>query len=125
VAAPVFHEVASEALRVMEIPKDLPDDLPSPNLVARNSDLNDLVADSGADGPNILDDSDDDAPASEDQGPGRVPDFKGKSMRAVLAEAAAKGLTVLPDGSGVARVQAPPPGAILHQGERIRVRFSR
>ena len=127
VAAPVFHEVASEALRVMEIPKDLPDDLPSPNLVARNSDLNDLVADSGADGPNILDDSDEDgdAPPSEDQGLGRVPDFKGKSMRVVLAEAAAKGLTVLPDGSGVARVQAPPPGAILHQGERIRVRFSR
>jgi cell division protein FtsI (penicillin-binding protein 3) len=127
VAAPVFHEVASEALRVMEIPKDLPDDLPSPNLVARNSDLNDLVADSGADGPNILDDSDEDGdvPASEEQGLGRVPDFKGKSMRVVLAEAAAKGLTVLPDGSGVARVQAPPPGAILHQGERIRVRFSR
>ena len=45
-------------------------------------------------------------------------------MRAVLAEAAAKGLTVLPDGSGVARVQSPPPGALLHQGERIRVQFA-
>ena len=46
------------------------------------------------------------------------------TMRAVLAEAAAKGLSVLPDGSGIARVQSPPPGAPLHQGERIRVQFA-
>ena len=36
-----------------------------------------------------------------------------------------KGLTVLPDGSGIARVQSPPPGSPLHQGERIRVQFAR
>ena len=35
----------------------------------------------------------------------RVPNFSGMTMRAVLAEAAAKGLSVLPDGSGIARVQ--------------------
>jgi len=46
------------------------------------------------------------------------------TMRAVLAEAAAKGLFILPDGSGIARVQSPPPGAPLHQGERIRVQFA-
>ena len=57
------------------------------------------------------------------QGP-RVPNFRGMTMRAVLAEAAAKGLSILPDGSGVARVQSPPPGAPLHQGERIRVQFA-
>ena len=44
---------------------------------------------------------------------------------AMVAQAAAKGLSVQPDGSGVARVQSPPPGAILHQGERIRVQFAR
>lgn len=55
----------------------------------------------------------------------RVPNFKGKTMRAVLAEAAAKGLSVLPDGSGVARMQNPPPGSVLHEGERIRVQFVR
>jgi len=65
------------------------------------------------------------APApARPQGP-RVPNFRGKTMRAVLAEAAAKGLSILPDGSGVARVQSPPPGAPLHQGERIRVQFAR
>ena len=47
------------------------------------------------------------------------------TMRAVLAEAAAQGLNVLPNGSGVARVQYPPAGSVLHQGERIRVQFAR
>jgi hypothetical protein len=47
------------------------------------------------------------------------------TMRAVLAEAAAKGITVLPDGSGTARAQTPPPGSRLHEGERIRVQFAR
>ena len=55
--------------------------------------------------------------SAADSGPG--------SLRAVLAEAGAKGLTVLPEGSGIARIQSPSPGAILHEGERIRVQFSR
>ena len=33
--------------------------------------------------------------------------------------------SIQPDGSGIARVQSPPAGAILHEGERIRVRFAR
>jgi cell division protein FtsI (penicillin-binding protein 3) len=126
VAAPVFHAVATEALRVLDVPKDIPDELPK-TLVARNEDLDDLAdTDSAADEPNILEDADDDeAQASPSPGLPRVPDFKGKTMRAVLAEAAAKGLTVLPDGSGVARIQVPPAGAVLRLGERIRVQFSR
>jgi cell division protein FtsI (penicillin-binding protein 3) len=61
------------------------------------------------------------------QGPaaGTVPNFKGMTLRAVLMEAAAKGIPVQPDGSGVARVQNPPPGSVWHQGERIRVQFAR
>src|ERR1039457_2567369 len=157
VAAPVFHAVATEALRVLDVPKDLPDeDLPANMLVAANSDANDLaVADADPVGSNILEDGDDEdkpaasvalavlPPAEQPRpviGPApprkpvpavptpalpRVPNFKGKSMRAVLAEASAKGLTVLPGGSGIARIQSPPPGAILHQGERIRVQFER
>lgn len=136
-AAPVFHTVAQEALRVLDVPKDLPDAPPAALVAAQKpADDDDVaIADLG-DGPNILEDGDD-----EDQTPGPgngaglpagvsntgplVPDFKGKSMRVVLAEAAAKGLTVLPDGSGVARVQYPPAGSTLHRGERIRVRFAR
>ena len=55
----------------------------------------------------------------------RVPNFRGKTMRAVLAEAAAKGITVLPDGSGIARVQIRRRARRCTQGERIRVQFAR
>ena len=146
-AAPVFKIVAGEALRVFDVPKDLPEDVPARTLVASNpEDLNDLaIADLGASRPNILEDAEDagtddaktaqthsltlgaplgapiGAPA-QPQGP-RVPNFRGMTMRAVLAEAAARGLSILPDGSGVARVQSPAPGAPLRQGERIRVQF--
>ncbi len=129
VAAPVFHAVVAEALRVLDTPKDLPDEPPAKTLVAKVSDLDDLAdADETSGEPNILEDSDDDAPASatpaNPAGP-KVPNFRGMSMRAVLAEAAAKGLTVVPAGSGIARIQTPAPGAVLREGERIRVRFSR
>ena len=126
-AAPVFHTVATEALRVLDVPKDLPEP-PAPTLLAKKV-VDDLSAgeDTGSGQPNILEDVDDD-----EQRPGvlakdgpRVPNFRGKTMRAVLAEAAAKGLNVLPDGSGVARMQAPPPGSVLHPGESIRVQFVR
>ena len=125
-AAPVFHAVTTEALRLMEVPKDLPDEAPPVLVAQKTSQLDDDVALADfAIEPNILTDSEDeDDAASAPTGP-TVPDFKGKTMRDVLAEAASKGLTILPNGSGVARVQYPAPGAALHQGERIRVRFSR
>ncbi|HEY1241103.1 MAG TPA: penicillin-binding protein [Bryobacteraceae bacterium] len=126
-AAPVFHAVATEALRVLDVPKDLPD-LPAPPLVTKKP-VEDLSAalDSDSDEPNILEDvdDDDDKPGMLAQVGPRVPNFQGKTMRAVLAEAAAKGLNVLPNGSGVARVQVPAPGAVLHPGESIRVQFVR
>jgi len=115
----------------------LPDQTPTRTPVASNEEAGDLaIADIGRGQPNILEDGDDEEqPAAEQaEGPSgvpdqpagpTVPDFSGMTMRAVLAEAAAKGLTVLPDGSGVARVQYPPPGSTLHQGERIRVEFAR
>ena len=54
-----------------------------------------------------------------------VPNFRGMTMNAVLAAAAAKQLQVAPSGSGVAKSQAPAAGAVVHLGERIRVEFSR
>ncbi len=124
-AAPVFHAVATEALRVLDVPKDLPE--PPAPLLAKKAVEDLSVGDSGSDQPNILEDADDDEDTSgivAEAGP-RAPNFRGKTMRAVLAEAAAKGLTILPDGSGVARMQVPPPGTVLHPGERIRVQFVR
>jgi cell division protein FtsI (penicillin-binding protein 3) len=143
-AAPVFKAVMAEALRVLEIPKDVPDESPLPLQIAsaETSDLADAFADEAT--PNILEEEADEdaapvatafvgpkppaavAPAAppKPKGP-TAPNFVGKSMRAVLAEAAEKGLVVTADGSGIARVQQPAPGSILRQGERIRVRFSR
>jgi cell division protein FtsI (penicillin-binding protein 3) len=124
-AAPVFHAVTTEALRLLEVPKDLPDDPPA-KVAAKSAAADEDVAIAGlGDEPNILLDSEDgDEPAPVVQGP-TVPNFKGKSMRDVMAEAASKGLIILPAGSGVARVQYPAAGSALHEGERIRVQFSR
>ncbi len=141
-AGPAFKAIASEALRVFDVPKDLEEPGAGKTLIAGNAaDLNDLaIADLDGNGRSILEEADEveAAPAAPIYGPmpvpvvtvaapagPRVPNFRGMTMRAVLAEAAAKGLTVLPAGSGVARVQSPPPGAPLHQGERIRVQFDR
>jgi cell division protein FtsI (penicillin-binding protein 3) len=160
-AAPAFKVVAGEALRVLDVPKDVPEIEPTKTLVTKAGQLDDLAdADSRPGQPNILADGDagdaEDAAAAavgaaaansstnnpattSPAGPAvpaapaapavpdgpRVPNFAGKSMRVVLAEAAAQGLTVLPDGSGIARVQFPAPGSPLHEGDRIRVQFRR
>jgi cell division protein FtsI (penicillin-binding protein 3) len=121
-AAPVFHKVAEEALRVLEVPKDVPDE--PPTLVAQAADVNDLAISDGSDQPNILEDGDDDDEAAPAVGP-KVPDFRGKTMSAVLAEATAKGLTIVPNGSGLARAQVPRAGSVLHEGASILVQFSR
>jgi cell division protein FtsI (penicillin-binding protein 3) len=130
VAAPVFRTVASEALRILDVPKDLPEREPPATQVAKAEDMDDLpIADLREPGPTILEEGDDDeAPAGVAPVPdpgSRVPNFQGKTMRAVLAEASAKGLHIVPDGSGTARMQNPPPGAVLRPGEAIRVQFAR
>jgi hypothetical protein len=118
--------VVTEALRVMDVPKDLPNEMPANTLVAQfpTGDLAD--ADENSDQPNILEEGDEDTPLMPTP-PGAltVPNFKGKTMRAVLAEAANRGLTILPAGSGVARAQDPPAGSIMQRGARIRVQFVR
>jgi cell division protein FtsI (penicillin-binding protein 3) len=125
-AGPVFRAVTTEALRLLDVPKDLPEQEVTPVvLVANNKDSADDLADASlVNGQaNILDDPEND----DDLAPNavRVPDFRGMTIRAVLAEAASKGMTVLPAGSGVARLQEPLAGSVLHEGERIRVRFAR
>jgi len=124
-AGPVFRAVTTEALRLLDVPKDLPEQEAKPLvLVADNMDNADDLADAslGSGEPNILDDPEDDSITPNTP---RVPNFRGMTIRAVLAEAASKGLTVLPAGSGVARLQEPAAGSILHEGQRIRVRFAR
>jgi cell division protein FtsI (penicillin-binding protein 3) len=145
-AAPVFKAVATEALRVLDVPRDLPDITPEPEPESP-ADTDDLsIAGLGSGEPNVMEElaaqqsapgaavgvspdaaSADGAPADPgpaDAGP-KVPNFRGKTMRAVVEEASAIGLPVLLDGSGIARAQIPAPGTVLHAGERVRVQFAR
>jgi cell division protein FtsI (penicillin-binding protein 3) len=146
-SAPVFREVAAVGLRVMDVPKDLPEMLPEGGDEADENDV--AIADLGSSNPPPLVQAGD-AVASDDRpvasannaldqrvllarnasmqqdlaGP-RVPDFQGKTVRNVIQQAAALGIPVEFTGSGVARAQAPGPGAILPLGSWVRVQFGR
>jgi cell division protein FtsI (penicillin-binding protein 3) len=143
VAAPTFKVVTEEALRILDVPKDLPEAESNRTLVARNEDVSDLADADASAGPNILEEGDEEGtvaatpPAQANAAPATVaaavktptgptvPNFRGKSMRDVLAEAAAKGLIIIADGSGIARMQNPAPGTPVREGDRIRVQFAR
>ena len=59
VAAPVFRAVATEALRVLDVPKDLPEAEATPTLTAANEPAYDLAdADTRPDVPNVLEEGD-------------------------------------------------------------------
>lgn len=124
VAAPVFREVAAAALRLLDVPKDLPD-VPPPR-EDEPVDFADLaIADLGSPAP-LLPEPGTPEPRGvlELWGP-KVPNFSGKTMRRVLEESAALGLPLELVGSGIVRGQAPPAGSILPHGERVRVQFAR
>jgi cell division protein FtsI (penicillin-binding protein 3) len=147
-SAPVFREVAAAGLRVMDVPKDLPEMLPSEG--GDPADENDVaIANIGSSIPPPLAQADsadaaDDRPAAsadsalsqrvllssngsprqELAGP-RVPNFQGKTVRNVIQQAAALGIPVEFSGSGVARAQAPEPGVILPTGSSVRIQFGR
>jgi len=131
VAGPVFQEVATEALRVLDVPKDLPDTTAEPeNASPGDDDENDLaIADLGSTEPNVMEElaaqSAPEGTATDVETGQKVPNFRGKTMRAVAEEAAALGLLVSLDGRGTARAQYPSPGSLLHEGERVRVQVAR
>jgi cell division protein FtsI (penicillin-binding protein 3) len=130
VAGPVFRVVAQEALRVLDVPKDLPD-TPIDVAGAKPADANDLaIADLGSTEPNILEEAaQQNEPATQSTTAGAkpagpaVPNFAGLSKRAVVALAESQGVRVLLVGEGAARTQVPSAGGPLHPGERIRVEF--
>ena len=130
-AGPVFRTVAMEALRVLDVPKDIPDQEPDAEDHASADDeriAENDVAIAGVGDPPPMEEPEEAAPEKPKQaeaiGP-RVPDFAGMSMRAVVEEASARGLPVSLDGRGVARLQVPPAGAVLPPGAHVRVVFAR
>jgi cell division protein FtsI/penicillin-binding protein 2 len=133
VAAPVFHDVATEALRILDVPKDLPDEPPSTVPVTQVAELDDAPApELDAQEASVLQTAATDsapvppapaAPASAEPPGPKVPNFEGLSMRAAVTLAEAQGIDLVLVGDGMARAQLPPPGSDLHPGERIRVEF--
>jgi cell division protein FtsI (penicillin-binding protein 3) len=140
VAAPVFREVATAALRILDVPKDLPEDVPP--VEDEQTDTDDLSI-AGLD-PEAGPELESSVPTMLVQGPPaldqhffatvagttvssgpRVPDFSGKTMRDALEVASSTGLQIEVLGRGIARAQQPPPGAILPRGEKVRVQFTR
>jgi cell division protein FtsI (penicillin-binding protein 3) len=155
VAGPVFSKVAMTALRMLDVPKDLPDSL-LPSHAPVGDDANDLsIADLGSRSglpsvssvtlPPVQADSSakgEESTASKevlskDLSPDRrpfltsalvgpkVPNFRGMTLRAVLEESAATGVQIEVLGNGLARNQEPPAGSILAPGARVRVQFTR
>ena len=129
VAAPVFKSVAVEALRLLDVPRDLPETAPQPAF--EPDETNDLAIAELSTPPEDLPAAPIATPPETVAAPantvviaaGRVPSFQGKTVRAVLEESLAAGVPVDVMGSGVAQGQAPPPGAFLQPGERVRVQF--
>jgi cell division protein FtsI (penicillin-binding protein 3) len=147
VSAPVFREVAAAALRIKDVPKDLPEMLPSED--GDQADENDVaIADLGSSIPPPLVQAGD-AVAADDRPVAsaksaldqrtflrseaadragdrrRVPNFQGKTVRDVIQESAALGIPIEFTGSGIARGQIPEPGAVLPLGRPVRVEFGR
>jgi cell division protein FtsI (penicillin-binding protein 3) len=133
VAAPVFSAVAASALRLLDVPKDLPDEVPEGDEESETLESDLAIAGLG-DAPDVDEDrtSEEEAAEAEESlepavlhvGP-KVPDFLGKTKREVLAQAAAARVRIEMAGSGMARDQEPPPGAALEPGSRVRVVFAR
>lgn len=146
-AGPVFNVVMTEALRILDVPKDLPETVPQDkNVQVAEVDQNDLAIAGLSDGTNILEDDPTAKPSAEmiaaatpePNADGLVipsllamntapatPDFRGKTVREVIQESSESGVPISLEGRGVARAQWPKPGAPLPQGAKVRVRFRR
>jgi cell division protein FtsI (penicillin-binding protein 3) len=134
-AGPAFQTIAASALRLLNIPRDVPEEVEEfeqkelaeqakkKPLRVRDVDDN-ALADLSFPPPqdNAAASSEDIADASEAQ---KVPDFTGKTVQDVVEEAAQDGLQVDLLGEGLARAQQPLPGSPLPSGEHVRVRFAR
>jgi hypothetical protein len=140
VASPVFRKVATEALLLLDVPKDLPEPAPPPSrepLLADDLALAELSAppeDLPATPSRVVAaavpplPTPPSAPPSQEQtllaaNGLRAPNFTGKSLRAVLEESLARGVPVEIVGAGIARAQTPAAGSPLEAGQSVRVEF--
>ena len=121
VSAPVFSKVTNSALRIMNIPKDLPDDPQSEPLLATS------VKDAAF--PLLSEEK----PVEEVENSNVevtkaslvTPDYMGMTLRVVLEAASKNGFRIDPSGSGLVRSQLPAPGEPVAYGQKIKLRFGR
>lgn len=127
VAAPVFKEVATAALRILDVPPDR-----EIRQIAKAEPPPEIENDVAAPPPHPMPEE-----AIELDGQGaklvvahhepvsgpRVPNLVGKTKRDVLTLTAASGIPVEAHGSGIARTQHPMPGEPLSPGERLVIQF--
>jgi cell division protein FtsI (penicillin-binding protein 3) len=139
-SGPVFTRVLSTALGRMGVMRDVPQDIEEIIAKQKSKDhdknkMPETDSDEVADVTSPLTlaelkDATGDVPApveSPDVDPDapKAPNFVGKTVKDVIAEAAAQGVEIDMLGNGLARTQIPLPGASLIPGERVRVRFAR
>jgi cell division protein FtsI (penicillin-binding protein 3) len=146
VAAPVFREVAAQALRLLDVPPDQPV-LPAPR---RSTVPAELLADfvemptdeparltAAADGSILVSRSVSaqlpaEASVSGDTTAVRLrvtgltaPDLHGMTLRQVFAKTSSLGLTVDPVGAGVVVKQSPPAGTPMEEGGLLQLELGR
>ena len=147
-SAPVFKEIALAALRLRDVPKDVPLETPTSGDDTRDLAIASLDPTSDDDfgfasvpspqpstavqtaqrglRPFLSEaDEDPDQPNREGATGPIVPNFQGKTMRAVLELASGIGLDIEPSGRGVARSQSPAAGRRILPGEKVKVQFAR
>ncbi len=121
VAAPVFSDVTAAALRILNIPKDLPDDSRSDPI--KGEALNDAPFALLSEEKPV-----EEVENSTDQVTKSTlvaPNYMGLTLRAVLEAASEKGFRIDPSGSGLVRSQLPAPGEPVSYGQKIKLRFGR
>jgi cell division protein FtsI (penicillin-binding protein 3) len=121
VAAPVFSQVAAAALRILNVPRDLPDQTPAA------PEPSETISDVPVAGltEEIPVESVENSEVTATEATLVTPDFIGKTLRAVLEEASEKGFRIDPSGSGLVRSQSPAPGSPVSYGQKIKLKFGR
>ncbi|MDX1982132.1 MAG: penicillin-binding protein [Bryobacteraceae bacterium] len=128
VAAPVFNKVAAAALRVLDVPMDdresLEEQAPPSEELSDVAVVEDRAGEAEKQEVEHKEEPVRIASVALDTGL-RTPDFLGRSLREVLAEAAATGIAVETRGKGISKVQRPPPGDPMRPGQKILVQFGK
>lgn len=120
VAAPVFSKVTESALRILNIPKDLPDDPKSdPVIEVAVNDATDAILSEEKPVEEL------DTETTITNSSLVTPDFNGMTLRGVLEVAGKNGFRIDPSGSGLVRSQSPASGQPIAYGQKIKLRLGR